>query len=171
MSNKFILRPLIKPIIFTLSILILASACKKEPKTPTTTTPTVTPPVTVAPPTRAELTKDSIFLYARDTYFWNEGMPTYEIFKPRSYSSDQAVLDAIIKLPGTNKPVDKYSFLDNGGVSTSLGGVSGDFGFSVFYNDDDGNSATPTEDLRIKYVSPGSPAATAGLVRGYQITT
>jgi hypothetical protein len=63
--------------------------------------------VTVAPPTRAELTKDSIFLYARDTYFWNEGMPTYEIFKPRSYSSDQAVLDAIIKLPGTNKPVDK----------------------------------------------------------------
>ncbi|WP_306550966.1 S41 family peptidase [Daejeonella sp.] len=172
MSNKIILRSLIKPIIFIFSVLILASACKKEPKTPTTTTTTtVTPPVIVAPPTRAELTKDSIFLYARDTYFWNEGMPSYEIFKPRSYSSDQAVLDAIIKLPGTNKPVDKYSFLDNGGVSTSLGGVSGDFGFSVFYNDDDGNSSTPTEDLRIKYVSPGSPAATAGLIRGYQITT
>ena len=117
MSNKIILRSLIKPIIFTFGVLILASACKKEPKAPTTTT--VTPPVIVAPPTRAELTKDSIFLYARDTYFWNDDMPSYEIFKPRSYSSDQAVLDAIIKLPGTNKPVDKYSFLDNGGVSTS----------------------------------------------------
>lgn len=170
MSNKIILRSFKKPIIFAFSVLILVSACKKNPKTNSTTT-TTTPPVLVVPPTRAELTKDSIYLYAKDTYFWNEGMPTYEIFKPRSYSSDQAVLDAIIKLPGTNKPVDKYSFLDNGGVSTSLGGVSGDFGFSVFYNDDDGNSSTPTEDLRIKYVSPGSPAATAGLVRGYQIIT
>jgi len=168
MPDKIISRSLNKLIIFTFSILILASACKKDPKTSTTTTTPTTP---VVLPTRAELTKDSIFLYSKETYFWNDGIPTYELFKPRSYSTDQEVLDAIIKLPGTGKPVDKYSFLDDGAVSSSLGGVSGDFGFSVFYNDDDANSSTPTEDLRIKYVSPGSPAATAGLKRGYQITT
>ena len=167
MLNKIISRSLNKLIVFTFSILVLASACKKDPKSSTPTTPTT--PVVL--PTRAELTKDSIFLYSKETYFWNDGIPTYELFKPRSYASDQEVLDAIIKLPGTNKPLDKYSFLDDGGVSSSLGGVSGDFGFSVFYNDDDGNSTTPTEDLRIKYVSPGSPAASSSLKRGYQITS
>lgn len=146
-------------IAFTFGILIFASSCKKDPKSNSPIAPVDPIPV----PTRAELTKDSIFLYAKDTYLWNDGMPTYDVFKPRSYSNDQAVLDAIIKLPGTNKPTDKYSFLDDGGVSASLGGVSGDFGFSVFYNNN--------EDLRIKYVSPNSPAASVDLKRGYQITS
>ncbi|QNR85756.1 hypothetical protein H9N25_04655 [Pedobacter riviphilus] len=29
---------------------------------------------------RALLTKDSIFLYAKQTYFWNAGMPNYDTF-------------------------------------------------------------------------------------------
>ncbi len=150
-----------KLLILTFGLLIGFSSCKKDPKA---TPEPVTPPVTT-PPTRAELTRDSIFLYAKDTYYWNEPFPTYDAFKPRSYASNQAVLDAIIKLPGTGKPVDKYSFLDDGSVSSELGGVSGDYGFSVFYN-----GASPTSDLRIKYVSPNSPAAGKGLKRGYRIT-
>lgn len=149
-----------KLLILSFGLLIGFSACKKDPKV----TPTPTPPVVTTPPTRAELTKDSIFLYAQQTYYWNEPFPTYDAFKPRSYATNQAVLDAIIKLPGTGKPVDKYSFLDDGSVSSELGGVSGDYGFSVFYN-----GATPTSDLRIKYVSPNSPAAGKGLKRGYRI--
>lgn len=150
-----------KLLILTFGLLIGFSACKKDPKS---TPAPVTPPVTTTA-TRAELTKDSIFLYAKDTYYWNEPFPTYDAFKPRSYASNQAVLDAIIALPGTGKPVDKYSFLDNGSVSSQLGGVSGDYGFSVFYN-----GARPSSDLRIKYVSPNSPAAGKGLKRGYRIT-
>lgn len=153
-----------KLLILAFGVLVGFSACKKEP------TPTPTPPVVTTPPTRAELTKDSIFLYAQQTYYWNEPFPSYDAFKPRSYATNQAVLDAIIKLPGTGKPVDKYSFLDDGSVSSQLGGVSGDYGFSVFYNDPDKNSATPTDDLRVKYVSPNSPAAAKGLKRGYRIT-
>ncbi len=147
-----------KLFILTFGLLIGFSACKKDKPTP------VTPPV-VTPPTRAELTKDSIYLYAKDTYYWNEPFPAYDVFKPRNYATNQAVLDAIIKLPGTGKPVDKYSFLDDGSVSSELGGVSGDYGFSVFYN-----GASPSNDLRIKYVSPNSPAAGKGLKRGYRIT-
>jgi hypothetical protein len=129
----------------------------------------------LTPPSRAELTKDSIFLYAKDTYYWNEPFPSYETFKPRSYSTNQAVLDAIRALPGVGKPFvttptdpvprEKYSFIDDGSVSSQLAGVSGDFGFSVFYNGE-----RPSSDLRIKYVSPNSPAAAKGLKRGFRIT-
>jgi carboxyl-terminal processing protease len=140
--------------ILAFGLLFGISACKKEPNN--------TPEP--LPPTRAELTKDSIFLYAKETYYWNDQFPSYEVFKPRTYASNQAVLDAIIKLPGTGKPVDKYSFLDDGTVSDELSGVSGDFGFSVFYN------GSGSSDLRIKYVSPNSPAAARGLKRGYRIT-
>lgn len=160
MLNKIDSNKINKLLIFSFSLLILASSCKKDPKPAPIP---ITPPVVTA--TRDELTKDSIFLYAKETYYWNDGMPTYEVFKPRGYGSNDAVLDAIVKLPGTNKPVDKYSFLDDGSVSTQLSGVSGDFGFSVFYN-----GASPSNDLRIKYVSPNSPAALKNLKRGYRIT-
>lgn len=150
-----------KLLILALGVTIGFSSCKKEPKAGPITPPVV-PPTTTA--TRAELTRDSIFLYAKETYYWNDGLPTYEVFKPRSYANDQAVLDAIIKAPGTGKPTDKYSFLDDGSVSSELGGTSGDYGLSVFYN------GSGSSDLRLKYVSPSSPAAAKGLKRGYRIT-
>ncbi|MBC7758464.1 MAG: PDZ domain-containing protein, partial [Phormidesmis sp. FL-bin-119] len=158
-------------LILSFGLILGSSSCKKDAKLASTTTP----PTTLTPPSRAELTKDSIFLYAKDTYYWNEPFPTYEAFKPRSYATNQAVLDAIRALPGTGKPFvttptdpvprEKYSFIDDGGVSQQLGGVSGDFGFSVFYNGE-----RPSSDLRIKYVSPNSPAAAKGLKRGFRIT-
>lgn len=151
MKNKFLLAAVIAVSAF--------AACKK-----TQTPIPVVPPVT-AVPTRAELTKDSIYLYAQQTYLWNVGMPTYAAFNPRSYASNQAIIDAIKALPGTNKPTDKYSFIDEGGVATAISGQStGDYGFSVFYN---GN---PSNDLRVKYVYPLSPAALKGVTRGDRIT-
>jgi C-terminal processing protease CtpA/Prc len=111
--------------------------------------------------TREELTKDSIYLYAQQTYYWNVGMPSYSAFNPRQYNSNNAVLAALKTLPSTGGK-DKYSFIDDGTVAGELGGVGGDFGFSVFF--------AGTNDLRIKYVYATSPAATQGLKRGYQIT-
>lgn len=119
---------------------------------------TTTPPT---PATRSELTKDSIYLYAQQTYFWNNGMPTYAAFNPRQYSTNEAVIAAIKALPSTGGK-DKYSFIDDGSVATQLSGVSGDYGFSA--NFDAGNL------LRVKLVYPGSPADAQGLKRGFQIT-
>jgi carboxyl-terminal processing protease len=111
--------------------------------------------------TRAELTKDSIYLYAQQTYFWNVGMPSYSSFNPRQYTSNDAVLTAIKVLPSTGGK-DKYSFIDDGSVATQLGGAGEDYGFSANFD---------TSDLlRVKYVYPGSPADIQGLKRGYQIT-
>ncbi len=158
-----------KLFVLSLCLVTLLAACEKDPKP--TPEPKVDPGVQ---PTRAELTKDSIYLYAKETYYWNDGVPSYQIFNPRSYDNDQAVLDAIRALPGTDKPFwttqsdpvprEKYSFLDDGTVAEELGGVSGDYGFSVFYNGGSGSS-----DLRIKYVSPNSPASLKNLRRGYRI--
>ncbi|MFF5380171.1 S41 family peptidase [Pedobacter suwonensis] len=111
--------------------------------------------------TRSELTKDSIYLYAQQTYYWNVGMPSYSAFNPRQYGSNNAVLAALKALPSTGGK-DKYSFIDDGTVAGELGGIGGDFGFSVFF--------AGTNDLRVKYVYTGSPAGVQGLRRGYQIT-
>jgi len=106
------------------------------------------------------LTRDSIFLYAKQTYFWNAGMPSYDNFNPRKYSTDNQVLAAIAALPSTGGK-DKYSFIDDGKVAGQLGGVSGDYGFSANYDS--------FNILRVKYVYATSPAAQANLLRGFEI--
>ncbi|RBQ02968.1 S41 family peptidase [Pedobacter miscanthi] len=111
---------------------------------------------------RTLLTKDSIFLYAKQTYFWNVGMPSYDTFNPRKYASNQQVVSAIRAL-SSNGGKDKYSFIDDGTVAGELGGVGGDYGFSA-------NFEANTDTLRVKYVYPTSPAAQAGLARGNKIT-
>ncbi|WP_293783011.1 S41 family peptidase [uncultured Pedobacter sp.] len=111
--------------------------------------------------TRDELTKDSIYLYAQQTYYWNVGMPGYDTFNPRKYSSNNAVIAAIKALPSTGGK-DKYSFIDDGSVASQLSGAGEDYGFSANF---DGSDL-----LRVKYVYPGSPADLKGLKRGYQLT-
>jgi len=150
------------------------SACKKDKKT---TGAANTSPTTGS---TLDLIRDSIYLYAKEDYYWNTFLPDYNTFNPRSFaaSTDIAALTNEVNAlsqyainPATTLPYEyyapspgeaKYSFIDDGTVSASLGGTNGDFGFSVFYN--------AYNDLRIKYVYAGSPGATAGLVRGYQVT-
>ena len=110
---------------------------------------------------RAMLTKDSIFLYTKQTYFWNVGMPSYDSFNPRKYASNQQVVTAIRGL-SSNGGKDKYSFIDDGSVAGQLGGIGGDYGFSANFDGSDS--------LRVKYVYPTSPAGLAGLARGNKIT-
>lgn len=131
-----------------------------------------------------DLIKDSVYLYAQQTYYWNTSLPTYAAFKPRSTSGTSdidALQNEIDKLsqyssnPETGKPYEyytpapgyaKYSFIDDGSVSGELNGVKGDFGFAPVWIGDPKN----TKDIRVKYVYPGSPADVNGLKRGYQIT-
>ena len=152
----------------------IISSCKKETKT----TPEPTQPTKTG--SALDLMRDSVYLYAKEAYYWNDAIPDYATFKPRSYSgaNDLAALqkevDAISQFkinPITNQPYEyyefdpgtaKYSFIDEGGVSEELGGTKGDFGFAPFYN--------TSSDLRVKYVYPGSPADLAGIKRGYKVT-
>ncbi len=55
-----------------------------EPTEPATEEPTSSD--------RADLTKDSIFYYAKEVYLWNESLPSYEQFKPRSFNAATDIL-------------------------------------------------------------------------------
>lgn len=120
-----------------------------------------------------DLIKDSVYLYAKEDYYWYSSIPSYSTFNPRHFSGSSdldALQSEVNAISQTNtyeyyapSPGEaKYSFIDEGQVSTELGGTNGDFGFSVLFNE--------TNDLRVKYVYPGSPADVAGIKRGYKIT-
>jgi carboxyl-terminal processing protease len=160
--------------LFLILSVALFSACKKEKKS----TSVVTGPD--APGTTLDKIKDSVFLYAKEDYLWYASLPDYTKFNPRLFTGGDDItaltneLNAISQYainPATGKPYEyfdtsgdaKYSFIDDGSVAAELNGVKGDFGFAPFYN--------AVSDLRVKYVYPGSPAALAGIKRGYQITS
>src|ERR1700744_2762673 len=152
--------------LFVLFLAAALSACRKDKKTDVSTT--------------SDLLKDSLYLYEKEDYLWNNAIPSYSAFNPRSYngSSDLSSLSkeifAISQLKintATGKPyeyytvdprVPKYSFIDDGTETASLDGTNDDFGFEPIY--------IGLNDLRIKYVYEGSPAGLAGLERGDEIT-
>ena len=108
---------------------------------------------------------DSIFFIAKDIYLWYDALPDSATFKPNSFSTTGDMFKALMsyKKNSNNHPLDRYSFLDNGGTSRALQqGVAGDVGFEVGFQ-------TSTE-LRVVYVYPGSPADKAGIKRGWQLT-
>ncbi|MEO8886145.1 MAG: S41 family peptidase [Mucilaginibacter sp.] len=149
-------------------------SCKKDKQT---TTPTLQPSKQGS---TLDLIRDSIYLYAQEDYLWYDALPDYATFNPRSVTGSTDIkaltteVDEISQYkinPSTGKPYEyytpspgeaKYSFIDDGTTSTQLNGTRGDFGLAPLYNQ--------VNDLRIKYVYPGSPADLAGIKRGYQVT-
>ncbi len=147
--------------------------------------------VIITPPTREELTKDSIFYYAREVYLWQNALPADTIFKPRSFKSQSTPLlnyekelyaiTQYAKMPGKSYSYEyvntgaypKYSYITDITTqnpvasiksrksSVDLEGNGYDFGLSL------GAYGSPTAyKIYVKAVYPGSPAALAGLKRG-----
>jgi C-terminal processing protease CtpA/Prc len=160
--------------IFYLSLILvsgLISACKKDKKPDNNGGTTVD----------ANTLKDSVYYYEKEDYLWSDAIPSYSSFNPHGYSASSTFnalsneIAAISQLkinPATGKPYEyspddpgypKYSFIDDGTTTASLNGTNGDFGFEPLY--------IASNDLRVKYVYAGSPADSAGLKRGYQITS
>ncbi len=91
--------------------------------------------------------QDSVYYYEKEDYLWNDAIPSYNSFNPRSYngSNDLAALSAEITAisqlkinPASGKPYEyyppspgnaKYSFIDNGVTSNLLAGTNDDFGY------------------------------------------
>jgi len=147
---------------------------------------------------RAQLTKDSIFLYAKDVYYWNDALPSYEIFNPRKYTQYSDELDNYYKElfditqlkinPATGKPYEyisstanypKYSYITdaeshNPPTTSSLPTVSEVSLEGV--GTDFGIALTAVSNagggyqIFIRYVSKGSPAERNFLNRGDILT-
>lgn len=180
-----------KLIAFTSFIFIIYS-CKKSPITPTVDPVVVNPP---PPPnsTRTELTLDSIYLYAKETYLWNDALPAFTTFNPRGYNGSTNPLsnfqDELFNItqfkinPSTAKPFEyypehplnsKYSYITEDNThstpvsktndkqaSVTLEGDGDDFGLDL--------ASISASDIRVKLVSPSSPAAAVGVERGDRV--
>lgn len=79
MNRKYFL------VFLSIATLVIGACKKNDIKPPVVTPPIETPVVTTS--TRQQLSLDSIFLYAKEIYYWNDRLPTYEAFNPRQYTS------------------------------------------------------------------------------------
>ncbi|TDQ08161.1 S41 family peptidase [Pedobacter metabolipauper] len=170
------------------------SACKKNKTAP------VTPPVTnnsntkqTATTDRTELTNDSLFLYAKEIYFWNESLPSYDDFEPRKYKTlstpfenYKSNLFNIVKVSGSADYVSsstssRYSYIQditlrNPDAIAALPGEQASVDLEGNGNDVGIYAISPvtkdnvTYKLYILAVSQNSPAGNAGLTRGAYIT-
>ncbi|MBC7827910.1 MAG: hypothetical protein H7122_09195 [Chitinophagaceae bacterium] len=136
------------------SVLILTS-CKKEKGVENITDP---------PAGIEDKMKDSVLLYSQDVYLWNTQIPSG--FNPETYADPDKIMTAIraySQEPGFSQPVDRWSFAVKQTEWDDISaGVTQDFGLSVFFYADG--------DLRVKSVERQSPAAKAGIRRGWRIT-
>jgi len=173
-------------LLFTLFIV----ACKKD-------NPIVNEPVdennSKQTPTtnRVELTNDSIFLYAKEIYYWNDKLPSYDVFEPRQYTTGgpdlakyETNLFELVKYSGYEhvEGIDgpKFSYIedvsDNNGASAGIRNLTNGVNLQGEGNDVGiyhiGAYGPSDNDYRvfIKAVFPGSPAAKVGLTRGATIT-
>ena len=107
--------------------------------------------------------KDSTILYARDIYLWYDKIPSS--FKARDYEDPNAIMEAIRNYsiePGFTGPVDRWSFAVTQNEWDDLSqGISSDFGLGIFYY--------ASNDLRVSFVEPASPAGKANIARSWQI--
>lgn len=186
-----------------LAIIVLAlgfTACKKNkveptPEKKTQTSDPATGNTQQTPTTdRVQLTNDSLFLYAKEVYYWNEALPTYDEYLPRKYTNGAANLDKyknnLFNIGKISASVDyrpgysslKYSFIEdataanpqasipNSLASVDSEGNGNDVGIRVDgYRNDAKNPLS--YDLIVTAVYPGSPAALAGVQRGWVIRT
>ncbi len=171
---------------FIAVLLTVFVACKKSKKE-TTTDPTNTTNPTNPTSSRADLTRDSVFLYAKEIYLWNTALPSYETFNPRKYTGSstdlgnyQTELFDITKysIPYEYKAgatSSKFSFIADkttqnpsaqGRVaSVDTEGNGNDIGVRVGYYGSQSNFT-----LYVTAVYQNSPAEKAGFVRGDKIT-
>jgi carboxyl-terminal processing protease len=174
------------------------SACKKSDPAESTTAPVAT---TGVPSTgsRKELTLDSIYLYAKQIYFWNDALPEYSVFNPRKYTGKSVDLDnyedelyAISQLkkdPATGVAYEyyddgfpKYSYINditqnnpdatanvNNKASVDTEGNGFDIGIRPIFYLTSSGGTSGSFVLLITAVYPGSSAANNGVQRGWQI--
>ena len=147
---------------------------------------------------RANLTKDSIFLYAKQVYLWNESLPTYEQFNPRKYTGGSTELEnyekelfditQYSKSTETSRPYEfagigadepKYSYIDDittrNAAQAYVAKAKADVelngsGYDLGFLSFQGYGTNTSYELYVTAVFPGSPADKAGITRATKIT-
>jgi len=175
-------------------VLLLLGACKKskvapepDPVAPSNGPNTLQTPTT----NRTELTNDSLFLYAKQMYYWNTALPSYDAFRPRQYntlSTDllnyENNLFNLVKASGSADYVaadndTKYSSITD--VTQANPSASGNLPSTKLSVDLEGNGndtgilwipfgTNNSYTIFVTAVSPGSDAENQGVKRGWAIS-
>jgi carboxyl-terminal processing protease len=193
---------LVKNLTFGIVILtFFAGACKKSKDAEDDSTKVVESNLKQTATTdRTQLTNDSLFLYAKQIYYWNDVLPGYDTFNPRQYASDyNKELFTITQFkinPSTGKPFEyvapepgfldetKYSYIQDitqnnpqttasvpqAKNSVDLEGFGNDIGIRPISYLNTDNYNGPFS-LYVTAVYPNSPADKAGVKRGWLIKT
>ncbi len=172
---------------FLMGIGVAATSCKKnDVETP------------VIENTRADLTKDSIFFYAKEVYLWNQSLPTYDQFNPRKYTGRSTDLEnyeeelfditQFAVNPETNRPyefvsinsdIPKYSYIDDittqNAAQAYIVKAKADVelngsGYDLGFLSFQGYGSNEAYELFVTAVFQGSPADKAGITRATRIT-
>ncbi|MBC7914982.1 MAG: hypothetical protein H7Y07_12765 [Pyrinomonadaceae bacterium] len=171
-----------KFLLWSLLITTIAVGCKKK---------NIEPEVAV-PPSRAQLTKDSIYLYAKQVYLWNDVIPSYDVFNPRKYTQFSSELDNFnkelfditqLKINSvTGKPFEykassplepKFSYIDDSDNTSSINSTVPKVSEVTLegIGDDFGVALNlvgtlSSYQIYLRYVSPDSPADKSLFKRG-----
>ena len=143
-------------------ILLLVISCKKNnddaPSHPT------------GNGTQEELLMDSVYLYSKEVYFWNDLIPSYEEFKPRQYkgSGELASAQNVMAAIRDHQPKDRFSFVTTLEESQAIQtGEDKDYGFFVKAASIDLEEPTDSIYWFVTYVYDQSTAGAAGVERGW----
>lgn len=146
------------------SVIIMIS-CKKSD----TSAPNPTP----STPTKEDLLRDSVYLYTKEVYLWQDVIPSYDQFKPRQYKgsteleSAEKVMTAIRNL----QPLDRFSFVATREQSDGLQtGEDADFGFFIKAASIDVVAPIDSIYWFVTYAYAQSSAGIAGVQRGWYIS-
>jgi len=179
---------------FAALVLLVFSSCKKDKKEEPGTDPIVESNTKQIPTNdRRELTNDSLFLYAKQIYYWNTSLPAYDTYEPRKYTGSGTDLinyeNNLLNIGKASGSADylsgesqlKYSYIEdittrnpeaisvlkNTKASVDLEGNGNDIGIRpIIYT----TSATTKEYLLfVTAVYPGSDADKQGVKRGWHI--
>jgi carboxyl-terminal processing protease len=178
-------------VVFCLCSLVLVSCKKSDANAPDNK---------VANGTREELTRDSLFLYAKDVYLWNTNLPDFASFNPRKYDGtlagyDKELYDITQFSPvntSTGKPyeypldpvneagVPKYSYIDDISTHNVLASVRNEKSsvdlegigndFGFKVGAYSTSSSAQAYAIYVQAVYQGSPADVNKLTRGALIT-
>src|SRR5215204_1685771 len=149
-----------------MSSILIISCKKKDTEAPN-------PNPTSSTPTKEDLLRDSVYLYTKEVYLWQDVIPSYDQFKPRQYKgsteleSAEKVMTAIRNL----QPLDRFSFVttqeQSGGLQT---GEDQDFGFFIKAASVDVVSPIDSVYWFVTYAYAQSSAGLAGVQRGWYIS-
>lgn len=169
---------IIKKNLFLLFISLHFLACRKEAAEPDRY-----PDIPQAGST-IEKVLDSIYMYAHELWLWQSQLPSFtdaglrnyaSIGAPEAYNRALFSLLSPIRNKETGEPYErelhpyrlKYSYFDRFSsadakyASLSANGIAEDFGLEL--------GQVAVADVRVAYVTPGSPAALAGIQRGHRL--